>query len=52
MLMPKVLKVVINMGVAEALKDKNIIQDCAKELNDDFRTEANYDESKKVDLQF
>lgn len=32
MLMPKVLKVVINMGVAEALKDKNIIQDCAKEL--------------------
>ncbi len=32
MLMPKVLKVVLNMGVAEALKDKNIIQDCAKEL--------------------
>lgn len=32
MLMPKALKVVINMGVAEALKDKNIIQDCAKEL--------------------
>lgn len=32
MLMPKVLKIVINMGVAEALKDKNIIQDCAKEL--------------------
>lgn len=29
---PKLLKVVINMGIAEATKDKNAIQDCVKEL--------------------
>lgn len=29
---PKLHKVVINMGLAEASKDKNAIQDCAKEL--------------------
>lgn len=32
MLTPKVLKVVINMGIAEASKDKNAIQDCVSEL--------------------
>lgn len=32
MLIPKVLKVVINMGTAEASKDKNAIQDCVSEL--------------------
>lgn len=32
MKIPKVLKVVINMGIAEASKDKNAIQDCVSEL--------------------
>ncbi len=32
MLIPTVKKVVINMGVAEATKDKNVLQDCFKEL--------------------
>jgi large subunit ribosomal protein L5 len=32
MLVPRVEKVIINMGVAEAIKDKNIIQDHFKEL--------------------
>ena len=32
MMVPKVLKVVINMGIAEASKDKNSIQDCVSEL--------------------
>jgi large subunit ribosomal protein L5 len=32
MMIPKVLKVVINMGIAEASKDKNAIQDCVSEL--------------------
>ncbi len=32
MMIPKPLKVVINMGIAEAAKDKNIMQDCIKEL--------------------
>ena len=33
MMIPKVLKVVINMGIAEASKDKNSIQDCISELS-------------------
>jgi large subunit ribosomal protein L5 len=32
MMIPKVLKVVINMGIAEASKDKNSIQDCVSEM--------------------
>lgn len=32
MLVPKLKKIVINMGLAEATKDKNAIQDCLKEL--------------------
>lgn len=32
MKIPKVLKIVINMGIAEASKDKNSIQDCVSEL--------------------
>jgi len=32
MMVPGVSKVVINMGIAEASKDKNSIQDCVKEL--------------------
>lgn len=32
MQIPKVLKVVINMGIAEASKDKNSIQDCVNEM--------------------
>jgi len=32
MKIPKVLKVVINMGIAEASKDKNSIQDCVSEM--------------------
>lgn len=32
MLIPALKKVVINMGVAEASKDKNALQDCVKEL--------------------
>lgn len=32
MLMPALKKVVISMGVAEATKDKNAMQDCIKEL--------------------
>jgi large subunit ribosomal protein L5 len=33
MKVPALLKVVINMGIAEASKDKNSIQDCVKELS-------------------
>ena len=29
---PRLLKIVIAMGVAEAVKDKNVLQDCTKEL--------------------
>lgn len=32
MLVPELKKIVISMGVAEAVKDKNAIQDCLKEL--------------------
>jgi large subunit ribosomal protein L5 len=32
MLVPKLSKIVISMGLAEASKDKNAIQDCVKEL--------------------
>lgn len=32
MMMPKMQKIVINMGIAEASKDKNAIQDCFSEL--------------------
>lgn len=32
MQIPRVTKIVINMGIAEASKDKNSIQDCVKEL--------------------
>jgi len=32
MLIPKLKKIVISMGLAEATKDKNSIQDCLKEL--------------------
>ncbi|MBA3957923.1 MAG: 50S ribosomal protein L5 [Parachlamydiaceae bacterium] len=32
MMIPRLLKVVINMGIAEASKDKNTIQDCVKEM--------------------
>ena len=32
MLMPVLQKVVISMGVAEATKDKNAMQDCVKEI--------------------
>lgn len=32
MLTPRLKKVVINMGIAEAAKDKNAIQECLKEL--------------------
>ncbi len=29
---PELKKIIISMGIAEAVKDKNIIQDCVKEL--------------------
>lgn len=32
MMIPALLKVVINMGIAEASKDKNSIQDCIREM--------------------
>lgn len=32
MMIPKLLKVVVHMGIAEAAKDKNAMQDCIKEL--------------------
>ena len=32
MLIPKLVKIVISMGVAEATKDKNALQDCLKEM--------------------
>ena len=32
MLIPKLSKIVISMGVAEAAKDKNALQDCLKEM--------------------
>ncbi|MDN3507120.1 MAG: 50S ribosomal protein L5 [Simkaniaceae bacterium] len=32
MLIPHLTKVVINMGVGEAIRDKNVMQDCVKEL--------------------
>ncbi len=34
MCIPHLKKIVISMGLAEALKDKNIIQDCTKQLSD------------------
>ncbi len=33
MLVPKLKKIVISMGLAEAVKDKNAVQDCIKELS-------------------
>lgn len=33
MCIPMLKKIVISMGVAEALKDKNVMQDCMKELS-------------------
>lgn len=33
MKVPQVLKIVVNMGIAEASKDKNSIQDCISELS-------------------
>jgi large subunit ribosomal protein L5 len=32
MLVPELVKIVISMGIAEATKDKNAIQDCLKEM--------------------
>src|ERR1700733_8501566 len=32
MMIPKMDKIIINMGIAEASKDKNAIQDCVKEM--------------------
>ena len=32
MLIPQLKKIVISMGLAEAIKDKNAVQDCQKEL--------------------
>ena len=32
MMIPRVFKIVINMGIAEASKDKNAIQDCINEM--------------------
>ena len=32
MMVPKLLKIVLNMGIAEASKDKNSIQDCVNEM--------------------
>lgn len=32
MLIPKLVKVIISMGIAEATKDKNAVQNCLKEL--------------------
>lgn len=32
MKIPKLLKVVLNMGIAEATKDKNAVQDCVNEM--------------------
>ena len=32
MLIPQLVKIVISMGIAEATKDKNAIQDCLKEM--------------------
>lgn len=32
MLIPELVKIVISMGIAEATKDKNAIQDCLKEM--------------------
>ena len=33
MLIPELKKIIISMGIAEAVKDKNAIQDCIKELS-------------------
>src|ERR1700733_2323683 len=32
MLLPQLKKIIISMGIAEATKDKNAVQDCIKEL--------------------
>ena len=32
MLVPKVTKIIINMGLGDAAKDKNVINDCINEL--------------------
>ena len=33
MLLPKLVKIVISMGIAEASKDKNAVQDCIREIS-------------------
>ena len=32
MVIPKLVKIIISMGIAEATKDKNALQDCVKEM--------------------
>ena len=32
MLLPRFTKIVVNMGIAEAVSDKNVLQDCVREL--------------------
>ena len=39
------------MGIAEASKDKNSIQDCVNELTDAFRPKADYHKSEKSDFE-
>ena len=52
MMIPKLDKIVINMGIAEASKDKNSIQDCVKELTAALRTKADHYKSEQGDFEF
>ncbi len=52
MLVPKLLKIVLSMGAAEALKDRNIIQDLTKQLADISGQKPKITKSKKSIANF
>ena len=51
MKIPGLLKIVINMGIAEASKDKNSIQDCVKEMTHAIRSKTDCHKSQKSDFE-
>ena len=48
MRVPKITKVVLNMGVGEALTDKKVLENAANDLNPDLRTKSSDHEGSKV----
>lgn len=52
MLIPRLKKIVISMGIAEATKDKNAVQDCLKELTMLSGQKAVLTRSKKAIANF